>query len=379
MVFAPQLGICKIGNLPVPRTGRPKNALILTEQEALTLQAMARRPKSAQRLALRARIVLECAKGKDSKDVAAQLDVCETTVGKWRRRFLKLRLVGLEDTPRPGAPRSVQDEKIAQVIADTLEKTPKGATQWSTRSMAAHARVSQSAVSRIWRAFGLKPHLSETFKLSTDPQFVDKVRDVVGLYMNPPEKALVISVDEKSQIQALERSQPVLPLSPGLPERRTHDYMRHGTTSLFAALDIATGKVINSCKARHRHQEFLAFLKQIEREVPDGVEIHLVLDNYATHKAPAVKKWLLRRPHWHLHFTPTGASWLNQVERFFAIITDKCIRRGTFRSVRELECSIKKFLDAHNENPKPFQWTATAEMILEKVAGFNKRINDSVH
>lgn len=361
----------------MPRTGRPMKKLVLTPEETDALQRTTRRPKSAQRLAQRSRIILECAQGKTIKDVAAQMNLSEITVGKWRRRFVESRMAGLEDAPRPGAPRSIEDEQVAQVVADTLEKTPKGATHWSTRSMAAHAGLSQTAVSRIWRTFGLKPHLSETFKLSTDPQFVDKVRDVVGLYVNPPDKALVFSVDEKSQIQALNRSQPVLPLAPGMAERRTHDYTRHGTTSLFAALDVATGRIVNSCKSRHRHQEFLSFLKQIERESPADLDIHLVLDNYATHKTPAVKKWLSARPHWHLHFTPTGASWLNQVERFFAAITDKCIRRGTFRSVRELERAIEKYLNIHNNNPRPFKWTATAEMIFEKVTRLTKRISNS--
>lgn len=361
----------------MPRTGRPIKKLVLTAEETSILQAMERRPKSAQRLAQRARIVLECARGKTNAEVASQLKLTPLTVGKWRGRFLKSRLAGLEDAPRPGAPRSIQDEQVAQVVADTLEKTPKGATHWSTRSMAAHAGLTQTTVSRIWRTFGLKPHLCESFKLSTDPQFVDKVRDVVGLYMNPPDNALVFSVDEKSQIQALNRSQPVFPLAPGMAERRTHDYVRNGTTSLFAALEVATGKVIGSCKSRHRHQEFLAFLKQIERETPKDVDIHLILDNYATHKTPAVKKWLCVRPRWHLHFTPTSASWLNQVERFFATITDKCIRRGTFRNVQELEGSIRNFLKEHNDEPCPFKWTATAESIFEKVTRFSKRISES--
>ena len=343
--------------------------LTLTEDERSKLTAWARRPKTAQRLALRARIVLAAADGRTNTAIAADLRITLQTVGKWRRRFLDRRLDGLTDEPRPGPPRTITDARVEEVITKTLETKPSNATHWSTRGMAKHTGLSQTAISRIWRAFGLKPHRAETFKLSADPYFVEKVRDVVGLYLHPPDRAVVLSVDEKSGTQALDRTQPVLPMTPGQAERGTHDYVRHGTTSLFAALDVATGKVIGRCHRRHRHQEFVRFLADIDAAVPaeDGVAIHLVMDNYATHKTSVVRRWLAKRPRFVVHFTPTGASWLNQVERFFAEITQKRIRRGVFRTVRELELAIEAYLAEHNRDPKPFRWTATADLILRRV------------
>lgn len=349
--------------------GRPKVPLVLTDDERTKLQSWASRATSAQRLALRARIVLACAEGADNKEVARRLRVSQQTVGKWRARFLEGRLEGLADEPRPGAPRSLSDAKIEEVITRTLESKPEDATHWSTRSMAERTGLSQSAVVRIWHAFGLQPHKSETFKLSCDPFFIEKVRDVVGLYLNPPARAVVLSVDEKSQVQALDRTQPLLPLGPGQAERHTHDYVRNGTTSLFAALNVATGKVIGKCYRRHRQQEFVRFLEEVNAAIPEeeGVTIHLIMDNYGTHKTPRVKRWLLRHPRYVVHFTPTSASWLNQVERFFAEITQKQIRRGAFRSVQALEAAIKDYLEKHNQDPKPFVWTATADLIFKKL------------
>lgn len=349
--------------------GRPKTPLVLTDDERVKLQSWANRPTSAQRLALRARIVLACADGADNKGVAKALRVTPPTVGKWRARFLEDRLEGLADEPRPGAPRSLSDAKIEEVITRTLETKPDNATHWSTRSMAKRAGLSQSAVVRIWQAFGLQPHKSETFKLSTDPFFIEKVRDVVGLYLNPPERAIVLSVDEKSQVQALDRTQSLLPLAPGQAERHTHDYVRNGTTSLFAALNVATGAVIGKCYRRHRQQEFVRFLEEIDAAIPpeEGVTIHLIMDNYGTHKTPRVKRWLQRHPRYVAPFTPTSASWLNQVERFFAAITERRIRRGVFRSVAALEAAIKDYLEKHNQDPKPFVWTATADLIFRKL------------
>ena len=349
--------------------GRPKIPLLLTDDERAKLQSWADRPTSSQRLALRARIVLACAQGRDNKEVARCLRITPHTVGKWRTRFVDHRLQGLADEPRPGAPRSLSDANVEEVITRTLESKPDNATHWSTRSMAERVGLSQSAIVRIWHAFGLQPHKSETFKLSTDPFFVEKVRDVVGLYLNPPERAIVLSVDEKSQVQALDRTQPLLPLGPGQAERRTHDYERHGTTSLFAALDVATGAVIGKCYRRHRQQEFVRFLEEIEATIPDeeGLTIHLIMDNYGTHKTPRVKRWLQRHPRYRVHFTPTSASWLNQVERFFAALTEKRIRRGVFRSVAALEAAIRDYLEKHNQAPKPFVWTATADLIFKKI------------
>ena len=353
----------------------------LADDERDKLEAWVRRPKTAQRLALRSRIVLAAAAGESNTAIARRLRVTLPTVGKWRSRFLADRLGGLADEPRPGAPRTITDADVEAVVTKTLEAKPEDATHWSTRGMAAACGLSQTAVARIWRAFGLKPHLHETFKLSTYPFFVEKVRDVVGLYLNPPDRAIVLSVDEKSQVQALNRTQPLLPMTPGQAERGTHDYERHGITSLFAALDVATGAVIGRCYRRHRQQEFVKFLDAIDAAVPeeDGVTVHLVLDNYGTHKTPRVKRWLARHPRFVVHFTPTGGSWLNQVERFFAEITDRRIRRGSFRSVKALEEAIASYLAAHNRDPKPFTWTASADLILRKVEDVCKRINNSGH
>ena len=362
------------------RTGRPKAELTVTDQEGQTLQRWARRPKSAQQLALRAKIVLACAEGEDNKTVAAELAVHQVTVGKWRSRFIAGRLEGLTDEDRPGRPRTITDEKVEEVIVTTLEQPPaNNDSHWSTRSMAKATGMSQTAVSRIWRAFELKPHREQTWKLSADPQFIDKVRDVVGLYMNPPEHALVLCTDEKSQIQALNRTAPCLPVLPATPARRSHDYVRNGTTSLFAALNIATGEIISSLHRRHRHQEFLRFLKKIDTEVPADLDVHLICDNYGTHKTPEIKKWLSRHPRFELHFTPTSSSWLNVVERWFAELTNRKLRRSAHNSVNELEADIKAWIDAWNEDPKPFVWTKTADEILENLARYLQRINNSGH
>ena len=361
------------------RTGRPVVPIRLTDGERAELQRLVRRRKTGQAIASRARIILLAAKGWPNVRIAEELGVSGRTVGKWRNRFANKRLDGLLDEPRPGAPRKITDETVEKVIVKTLESTPRGATHWSTRSMAREVGLSPATISRMWRAFGLQPHRSETFKLSTDPYFVEKVRDIVGLYLNPPDKALVLCVDEKSQIQALDRSQPLLPMRPGQAERRTHDYHRHGTTSLFAALDYFSGHVIGECYRRHRAQEFRKFLDTIDATVPEQLDIHLVLDNYATHKTPAIRKWLAKRPRFHVHFTPTGASWLNLVERWFALLTEKQIRRGVHRSVSMLERAIREFLDAHNEDPKPFVWTKTADQILESVARFCARTSEAGH
>jgi transposase len=350
--------------------GRRLEVLTLTDGERSELAAFAARPKTAQALAQRARIILACAEGLENKAVSRQLDVHAMTVGKWRRRFLEQRVEGLRDEPRAGTPRTVDDERIEAVITRTLESQPDDATHWSSRGMARDSGLSVSTVQRIWRAFGLKPHRQETFKLSTDPDFVAKVRDVVGLYLAPPEHALVLCVDEKSQIQALDRSQSVFPMRPGQPERRSHDYTRHGTTSLFAALDVATGQVIGQCYPRHRAEEFRQFLDEIEARVPRDLEVHLVWDNYATHKTALIRDWLAKRPRWRVHLTPTSSSWLNQIERFFAKLTDKQIRRGVHRSVEELEAAITAFLDHHNAAPKPFRWVKSADDILAAIERF---------
>jgi transposase len=354
--------------------------LVLTADERQTLERWARRRTSAQALALRARIVLACADGATNKAVGEQLGVWPQTVAKWRGRFVRDRLDGLADEPRPGRPRTISDEQVEQVIVATLEQAPPGHdTHWSTRSMATATELSQTAISRIWRAFGLKPHLEDSWKLSADPQFVDKVRDIVGLYLDPPERALVLCVDEKSQIQALDRTAPILPILPTTPARRSHDYTRHGTASLFAALDVASGQVISSLHRRHRHQEFLKFLKQIDATVPAELEVHLICDNYATHKTPAIKTWLLRHPRFHLHFTPTSASWLNLVERWFAELTRRKLRRSAHRSVAELEADLQAWIQAWNDNPRPFVWAKTADEILDNITGYLQRINNSGH
>ena len=359
------------------RLGRPLPTLELSDDERVTLERWARRPKSAQALALRCRIVLECASGKTNGQVAERLGLDPATVGKWRRRFVERRLDGLHDEPRPGVPRTITDDDVERVVVKTLEETPTDATHWSTRSMAKATGMSQSAITRIWRAFGLKPHLRETFKLSPDPQFIEKVRDIVGLYLNPPEAALVLCVDEKSQIQALDRTAPILPLRPGLPERATHDYTRHGTTNLYAALDVASGKVIADLTERHRAVEFRRFLNLINRSVPEDLEVHLVVDNSSTHKTPEIHRWLLRHPRFTLHFTPTYSSWLNLVERWFAELTTKWLRRGTHRSTKELEVAILDWTELWNDNPRPFIWSKTADEILDALAGYCARISDS--
>jgi transposase len=357
--------------------GRPKAALVLNESEREQLHVWARRRKTAQALALRSRIILACSDGAENKVVAAQFAIAKQTVCKWRGRFLRLRFDGLLDAPRSGAPRTIDDARVDAVIAKTLETQPINATHWSTRTMAKEAKLSQTAVRRIWRAFGLQPHRQETFKLSTDPLFVEKTRDIVGLYIDPPVKAMVLCVDEKSQIQALDRTQPILPLAPGVAECRTHDYERHGTTTLFAALDIATGKVIGELHRRHRSSEFLKFLRTIEASVPTDLDIHLVMDNYGTHKTLTIRNWFARHPRFHVHFTPTSASWLNQVERWFATLTEKQIRRGTHRSTRQLEDAIRGYLKMNNAEPKPFVWTKSADAILASIERFRLRISNS--
>jgi transposase len=351
----------------------------VTPEEAAELHRWIRRPTSAQALALRARIVLAADRSETSTSIARRLGVSLPTVGKWRRRFVEDRLDGLLDEPRPGAPRTITDADVEQVIRWTLETTPRAATHWSTRAMAKRAGMSQSAVSRIWRAFGLQPHRTETFKLSADPLFIEKVRDVVGLYLDPPDRALVLCVDEKSQIQALDRTQPLLPMRPGQVERRTHDYERHGTTSLFAALEVKTGAVLAECHRRHRSLEFRKFLDRIDSVVPADLDIHLILDNYGTHKTALIRRWLTKRPRYHLHFTPTSASWLNLVERWFALITEQQIRRGTHRSTEALEAAIYRYTAETNKAPHPFIWTKTADEILANVARFCKRTSNSGH
>ncbi len=361
------------------RTGRPIPPLTLTADERDTLERWARRPTTAQALAERARVILGCVAGKSNTVVARELRLTKQTVGKWRTRFLSKRLDGLLDEPRPGAPRRISDAHVERVMRLTLETVPRDATHWSTRAMARRCGLSQTAVSRIWRAFALQPHRVETFKLSKDPLFIEKVRDIVGLYLNPPDKALVLCVDEKAQIQALDRSQPLLPMRPGQVERRSHDYTRHGTTSLFAALNMKTGKVIGEFHRRHRAKEFRKFLDTIEAAVPTSLDVHLILDNYGTHKTPMIHRWLARHPRVHVHFTPTGASWINLVERWFATLTDKQLRRGVHRSTRQLEAAISHYIEVTNEGPKPFVWTKTADEILASVARFCHRISNSGH
>lgn len=353
--------------------------LELAEGERDQLLRWSRRATSAQSLALRSRIVLACADGLDNKQVAAKLGIVPATVGKWRRRFVERRMDGLLDEPRPGGPRSISDEQIEAVIVATLERTPKDATHWSRASMAAETGLSRSTIGRIWREFRLKPHLVETFKLSSDPLFIEKVRDVVGLYLDPPERALVLCVDEKSGIQALDRSAPVLPMMPGMPERRTHDYVRSGTTTLFAALDVASGQVIGSLHRRHRALEFRKFLTKIDTEVPDELDVHLVCDNLSTHKTPAITRWLDAHPRFHLHFTPTSSSWLNQVERWFGLLTDKQLRRGAHKSLPALEKDIRTWVITWNENPRPFVWLKTADEIFERLNTYLQRIPGAGH
>jgi transposase len=350
--------------------GRPSAIVTLDAIERETLQGYARRFTSSQALAKRSRIILLLADGLSGKEVAQRIGTSAQTVCVWRHRFLASRLAGLSDAPRPGRPRTIAEKKVESVVTATLEAKPANATHWSTRGMAAQVGLSASTIGRIWKAFNLQPHRVDSFKLSTDPDFIAKVQDVVGLYLNPPDKALVLCVDEKSQIQALDRTQTVLPMQPGRIELQTHDYERHGVTSLFAALNVATGHVIGECHTRHRAKEFIAFLGRIEREVPDNLDIHVVLDNYATHKTPAVRRWLAKRPRFHFHFTPTSSSWLNQVERWFSLITGRMLKRGVHRSVRELIKAIQAYLEANNKEPKPFAWTKSADHILSSIERF---------
>ena len=364
---------------PARRRGPKLPELTLTEDERATLQRWARRATSSQALALRCRIVLACASGASNAEVVKRLGISRPTVTKWRARFVARRLEGLADEPRPGAARTITDAQVEQVLVMTLETTPADATHWSTRSLARQVGMSQSAISRIWRAFGLKPHLVDTFKLSTDPQFIDKVRDIVGLYLNPPQAAMVLCVEEKTGVQALNRTAPVLPLLPGVPQRQTHDYTRHGTTNLYAALDVASGKVISQMTPRHRAIEFKRFLAMVDTQVPAGLEVHVICDNSSTHKTPAIQRWLTAHPRFQLHFTPTYSSWRNLVERFIAELTTKWLRRGSHRSVTELQQAIQTWTDTWNQNPRPLVWTKTADEILDTIAHYCHRINDSGH
>lgn len=364
----------------MPTIGRPKAELVLTEDERMQLQSMARSRSLPAALTQRAKIVLACAEGVANSAVAQRFETSNATVGKWRARFIKARITGLHDELRPGKPRSIDDERVAELLNKTLHTKPEdGATHWSVRSAAAETGISKTSVHRYFQLFGLKPHRTENFKLSTDPFFIEKLRDVVGLYLKPPENALVLCVDEKSQVQALERTQPMLPLGLGYLEGVTHDYKRHGTTTLFAALNVLNGAVLSECKPRHRHQEFLSFLRSIDRAVPADLDLHVIVDNYGTHKHAKVKAWLATRPRWHLHFIPTYSSWLNLVERFFALITDKAIRRGSFRSVKELVNKIDNFVAHYNQNSKPFVWSATADSILAKLQRLCARISGTAH
>ena len=363
----------------MPRTGRPKTALILSDEEQETLLRWSRRAKSSQALALRSRILLGCGEGLDNKTVAERADCSTNTVSKWRARFLESRLDGLVDEPRPGRPPTITAEQVEAVVVGTLESTPKNATHWSRAKMADRSGLSKSTIGRIWRAFELKPHREDGFKLSNDPQFVEKVYDVIGLYLNPPEAAVVYCVDEKSQVQALARSQSAFPMMPGMPEKRTHDYVRHGTTSLFAAFNTIDGTVISSLHRRHRAIEFKKFLNKIDTEVPDELDVHLVCDNYATHKSPTIVKWLETHPRFHMHFTPTYSSWINQVERFFAYVTADLLQRSDHRSVQALESDIRNWVKGWNENPKPFIWTKSAEQILDSLKRLLQRTTGAGH
>ena len=359
--------------------GRPKAPLVLTPAQREQLQGIVRSRSLPAGLVSRARMILLSAAGKSNQQIARQLGVTNATVGKWRRRFLEQDVTGLHDELRPGRPRTISDERVARLVRQTLETKPPDGTHWSVRQIASKSRLARSTVHRIWRAFGLEPHRQRHFKLSNDPFFVEKVRDIVGLYLHPPENAVVLCVDEKSQIQALERTQPLLPLGLGYVEGVTHDYRRHGTTTLFAALDIASGAVLSQCRRRHRHQEYLDFLRHIDNNVPPSCDVHVIVDNYATHKHPRVKRWLAQRPRFHVHFTPTYASWLNQVEIWFHRITQQAIRRGTFRSVKELVTRIDRFVHSYNVSARPFVWTATADSILAKLQRLCERISGTQH
>jgi putative transposase len=361
------------------RSVNTTRVVTLDENQRKQLDAFSRSRSLPHALVVRAKIILAAADGEQSGNIASQLDVSRHTVAKWRGRFAEQGIEGLYDEYRSGRPRSIEDEQIALLVKKTLHSKPKGSTQWSCRDMAEATGISKSTVQRVWSSFGLKPHRQESFKLSTDPLFIEKLRDVVGLYLNPPENALVLCVDEKSQCQALERTQPLLPMGLGYVEGVTHDYIRHGTTTLFAALDIANGEVLTDCQPYHRHQEFLSFLRQIDTNVPPEMDLHLVLDNYATHKHEKVKAWLARHPRYHLHFVPTYSSWLNQVERWFALITQRAIHRGSFRSVKELVAKIEQFVSAYNKESKPFKWIATADSILAKIERLCERISGTGH
>ena len=363
----------------MPRTGRPKLELILSAEEREQLTRWSRRAKSSQALALRSKIVLACAEDIDNKTAAARLRCSTATVGKWRARFVVHRLDGLTDEQRTGRPRTITVDQVEDVVVATLESTPKNATHWSRSKMAERTGLSKTTIGEIWKAFALKPHRVDHFKLSNDPMFIDKLYDVVGLYLNPPEAAVVLCVDEKSQVQALARSQPAFPMMPGMPERRTHDYVRHGTTTLFAAFNTADGTVITSLHRRHRSIEFKKFLTKIDSEVPEDLEVHLICDNYGTHKHPIIKTWLENHPRFHLHFTPTYSSWLNLVERFFGYVAADLLQRSDHRSVQALEADIRKWVKAWNADPKPFVWTKTAEQILGSLARFIQRTSNPGH
>jgi putative transposase len=361
------------------KTGRPKTPIILSQQEHAQLKSMLCSRSLPHSLVTRARIVLMDAQGATNREISEKVNLSPQMVSKWRQRYLQQALSGLHDELRPGRPRSISDENVAFLIRKTLNTKPIDGTHWTIRSIAKETKLSRPTVHRIWKAFGLQPHRQRHFKLSTDPFFVEKVRDIVGLYLNPPDKAMVLCVDEKSQIQALDRTQPLLPMGLGYVEGVTHDYVRHGTTTLFAALDIASGQVLTRCKRRHRHQEYLDFLKEIDANVPQDLDIHLVVDNYCTHKHSKIKRWLAAHPRYQVHYTPTYASWLNQVEIWFNLITQRAIRRGTFRSVKELISKIDQFVQHYNLNTRPFVWTATADSILEKIKRLCQSISETQH
>lgn len=355
------------------RLGRPKAPLVLTQDEREELERLSRRVRTNRRLAFRAKLVLACADGETNTAAAKRYRTSQQTVCLWRKRFVERRLEGLYDEPRVGGPRRISDEEIERVVVQTLETKPKGRTHWSTRSMAKKAGMSHTTIGHIWRTFGLQPHVVEQFKISSDPQFVDKVRDIVGLYMNPPDRAVVFSFDEKSQIQALERAQPILPMDFGQPERQTHNYIRHGTLDLFAALNVKTGEIVARCKKQHRTKDFIAFLRQLDRAVEPELDVHVILDNLSAHKSRELKRWLVRHPRIYMHFTPTYSSWLNLIERFFGLLTEHALKRGSHTSVVQLRQAILDYVDAHNDEPKPFKWTKSADQILDKVRRFGQR------